>query len=102
LLEGFAYCNLSKWADAEKAYAGGLAIDLNYAILYALCAEARQRQGNLFGALGDVQAMQKIKGSEELKALINASLAPQSSIGTPPPQLSCQNFFAPASAMPGG
>ena len=101
MVQGFAYCNLSKWAEAEKAYTSGLNLDSNYAALYALRAEVRNRQGNPLGALSDIQAMQKIKGSEELSAMVNAALGMGSTVstGTPAP-LSCQNFFSPGPATP--
>jgi tetratricopeptide (TPR) repeat protein len=97
LVEGFAYCNLSKWAEAEKAYTAGLALDPNYMVLYALRAEVRNKQSNPFGALSDIQAMQKIKGSEELTKLVNDALKSGSTSS-----FGCQNFFSsgPATAAP--
>ena len=86
LAQGFANCNLSKWADAEKSYTKGITLDPNYAVLYALRAEVRSKLGNLVGAFGDIQAMRKIKGSEELTALITNTASGGAS-------LSCQNFF---------
>ena len=65
------YCNLSKWKEAEDAYSNGIKLAPDFAVLYALRAEVRTRQGNVLGALSDIQAMQKIKGSEELMAMIN-------------------------------
>src|SRR5262249_30991035 len=90
LVQGFAYCNLSKWKEAEDAYTQGLKRAPDYAVLYALRAEVRSNQGNLLGALGDIQAMQKIKGSEELVAMLKNA-------GSGGPAVSCKNFFSVSS-----
>ncbi len=87
LIQGFAYCNLSRWKEAEDAYTQGLQRASDYAVLYALRAEVRKEQGDLLGALSDIQAMQKIKGSEELTAMINSA-------ANGGPAVSCKNFFA--------
>ncbi len=87
LLQGFAYCNLSQWKDAEDSYSQGLQRASDFAALYALRAEVRNRQGNLLGALSDIQAMQKIKGSDELSAMISGA-------ANGGPAVSCQNFLA--------
>src|SRR5262249_26132355 len=86
LMEGFAYCNLSRWKEAEDAYTQGLQRATDYAVLYALRAEVRNKQDNVLGALSDILAMQKIKGSEELAAMINSAAHGG-------PAVSCQNFF---------
>src|SRR5262249_1085110 len=39
MLEGFAQCSLSRYADAEKSLSQGITIDPKFALLYALRAE---------------------------------------------------------------
>jgi tetratricopeptide (TPR) repeat protein len=83
-MQGYAYCNLGQYAEAEAAYARALELDPGFTMLYLLRAEARQRQQNLPGALADIAAVQSSPQAAQFVPLVAQAQAGQ---------LSCETFF---------
>jgi tetratricopeptide (TPR) repeat protein len=81
LIQGFAYCNLRRYPEAETAYTQGLDIEPNYPLLHLLRAEVRRNQNNLIGALADVADAREANLSAEFNALLDDSSA------------TCENFW---------
>lgn len=75
LLQGVAYCSLHDYPAAEAAYTQGLALDPGYTALYALRSEARQRQGDLEGALEDARTVQTGAQAAAYAPLLQAAVA---------------------------
>jgi serine/threonine protein kinase/tetratricopeptide (TPR) repeat protein len=91
LLQGLAYCNLGDYEQSEAAYTTGIELDEDFWLLYLLRAEARQKGGNLLGALNDVNTVQDSDAGEAFSDLIQRGLSGEEG-------LDCESFFsAPAS-----
>ena len=80
-MQGFAYCNLHRYPEAETAYTHGLDIEPNYPLLRLLRAEVRRDQNNLVGALADSAEARKANLSAEFNALLDN------------PNATCENFW---------
>lgn len=87
-LEGYAYCNLGDYEQAEASYTKAIELEPDNPFGYVLRADPRLKQFNLLGANDDAnRARQLIEATgtgKELLAYINAGL-----LG----QVSCQNFL---------
>ncbi|MBI5668106.1 MAG: protein kinase [Chloroflexi bacterium] len=87
-IEGYAYCNLGRYQEAEAAYTRGIEMKPNAPIGYALRAEVRLKQLNVLGGNADARrAMQLINESgrgKELQPYITAGLLQQ---------VGCTNFW---------
>jgi serine/threonine-protein kinase len=81
LMQGFAYCNLHQYPQAETAYTQGLIIEPNYPLLYLLRAEVRKDQNNIVGALADASSARQANLSPEFNALLDD------------PTTTCENFW---------
>ncbi|MBZ0286505.1 MAG: hypothetical protein K8I30_02745, partial [Anaerolineae bacterium] len=87
-LEGYAYCNLRQYREAEAAYAKGIEMKPDVPIGYALRAEVRIKQLNAAGAYADAararELIQETGKGAELEAYIAAGLLLQ---------VGCTNFW---------
>ena len=72
MLRGLSYCNLDNYVDAEAAYTQGLTLDPSFALLHLLRVEVRTKQGNVAGAMEDIDALQQ---NNELTANLAPYLA---------------------------
>ncbi|MBI1258820.1 MAG: protein kinase [Chloroflexi bacterium] len=71
VMQGFAYCNLHEYPEAETAYTQGLSIEPGYPLLFLLRAEVRKDQNNVVGALADAAAARQANLSAEFNALLD-------------------------------
>ncbi|MCB9453673.1 MAG: protein kinase [Anaerolineaceae bacterium] len=87
-MEGFAYCNLGQYAEAEAAYTTAIDLEPDQPFVYVLRADSRLKQLNLLGANDDANAarerIEKLGMGEELIAYIDAGLRLE---------VGCANFF---------
>ncbi|NWF69325.1 MAG: tetratricopeptide repeat protein, partial [Chloroflexi bacterium] len=91
LIQGLAYCNLRQYPAAIEAYGAGIELAPEFWLLYLLRAEVYQKDGNLMGALRDVQAVQRSAAAESYADLIARGMSGEEG-------LDCESFFsAPAS-----
>ena len=72
MLRGLSYCHLDNYVDAEAAYTQGLTLDPSFALLHLLRVEVRTKQGNVAGAMEDIDALQQ---NNELTANLAPYLA---------------------------
>ena len=84
LAEGISYCNLEDYPAAEAAYTRAIELEPDFAALYVLRAEVRQKQGDLAGSDQDMFAAQTYDLGPEFAGLIQA-------IATG--AVNCQNLF---------
>lgn len=87
-IEGYAYCNLRRYKEAEAAYTRGIQLKPDVAIGYALRAEVRLKQLNVLGANADaaraVELINQAGHGQELEAYVTAGLLQQ---------VGCTNFW---------
>lgn len=87
-LEGFAYCNLGQYAEAEQSYTDTIALVPDVPVMYLLRADVRLKQLNLLGANEDSNKARALirenNQGEELVAYLDAGLTGQ---------VGCQNFL---------
>lgn len=83
-MQGFAYCNLGNYPDAEAAYTRALELEPGFMLVYLLRAEVRQAQGDLAGALADVELVRNSDQAEPLAMLLEQ--APEAGV-------SCRTFL---------
>ena len=86
LMQGFAYCNLGEYANAETALTTGIELDNSFYFLNFLRAEARLRQGDLSGAAEDFEIVQNSPIANNMAPLLDLNNATGM-------QLSCENLF---------
>ena len=83
-MQGYAHCNLQNYPAAEAAYTRAIELDPSFTVLYLLRAEARQKQGDLFGAQADIATVQQSNQQTQFAPLVTQALTGQ---------LSCKTFF---------